>query len=121
MTFCIKCSIYIIKTILSHFLLNLCMLLFILIDKELSSLSYVTSDTSLIESFIIFTFKEISLKICLEYCDCIIIFYTFYDCVKLVICYVVNNQCLFNKITDVFQVLFIQVHDIFMFCCSSLV
>ena len=83
------------------------MLSLILIDKKLSLLSYVTSDTLLIESFIIFIFKEISLKIHFEHHDHVIVFYMFYDYVKLMICCVINNQHLFNKIINIFQVLFI--------------
>ena len=83
------------------------MLSLILIDKELSLLSYVISDTLLIESFIIFVFKKISLKICLKCHDHVIIFCTFYNCVKLVIYHIVNNQHLFNKIINAFQILFI--------------
>ena len=107
MIFCIKCSIYIIKIVFNHFFFNFYMLLFILIDKKLSLLSYVISDTFLIESFIIFIFKKIFLKIYLEHCDYVIVFYMFCDYVKLVICCVVNNQCFFNKIMNAFQVLFI--------------
>ena len=102
MTLCIKCSIYITKTVLNHFLLDFCMLSFILIDKKLSLLNYVIPDTSLIENFIIFIFKKIFLKICLKHCDCVIVFYTFCDYVKLVICCIIDNQCFFNKIMNAF-------------------
>ena len=78
------------------------MLSFILIDKEFFLLNYVISNTSLIESFIIFVFKKIFLKIHLKHYDCIIVFYMFYDYVKLMIYYVINNQHLFNKIMNVF-------------------
>ena len=101
-TFCIKCSVYIIKIIFDHFLLDFHMLSFILIDKELSLLNYVIFNTFLIESFIIFIFKKISLKICLKCHDCVIVFCTFCNYVKLVICHVVNNQHLFNKIVNTF-------------------
>ena len=83
------------------------MLLFILIDKELSLLSYVTSDTLLIESFIIFTFKKIFLKIHFKCCDYVIVFCTFCDYVKFVIYCVIDNQHLFNKIINAFQILFV--------------
>ena len=83
------------------------MLLFILIDKKLFLLSYVTSNTFLIESFIIFIFKKIFLKICFEHCDCVVVFCTFCDYIKFVICHIIDNQHLFNKIVDIFQILFI--------------
>ena len=83
------------------------MLSLILINKKLSLLSYVTSDTFFIESFIIFVFKKIFLKIHFKHYDYVIIFYTFCNCVKLMICYIIDNQHLFNKIVNAFQVLFI--------------
>ena len=117
----IKCSVYIIKIILNHLLLDFYILLFILINKKLSSLNYVTSDTFLIENFIIFVFKKIFLKICFKCCDHVVVFCIFYDYVKFMICCVIDNQHFFNKIINAFQVFFIQAHDIFILCYNSLI
>ena len=107
MMFYIKCSVYIIKIIFNHFLLDFYMLLLILINKEFSLLDYVIFDTLFIESFIIFAFEKISLKIYFKCHDYVVIFCMFYNCVKLMIYCVIDNQCLFNKIVNAFQVFFV--------------
>ena len=89
--FYIKCNNYIIKIIFNHFLFNLCLLLFIFINKKLFSLNYVISDTLFIESFITFIFIKIFLKINFKCHDYVIVFYTFYNYNQFVICCIINN------------------------------